>query len=223
MWEGGNGGWWPLAVLCVEVNMPTYGTRLAMACPVPHPGSPKRQPAHCGVRRGGHSPLCGKHEGRCQGQAEGQSERGQDQAGGAPWCVSLPAWSMSRACRAGRGGVGRAHPPYQIVDLVVPPTGHKHHLACLLRDLQRWAAVLAAVQECGSSHVVGQAAMAIPQSFFLSWWEEEPLFPPADVDRPAEGAEDVGMERRPAREPLLVPCGLGKGFGSSKWAGHAQA
>lgn len=114
-----------------------------------------------------------------------------------PWwspLVCLPAcleYVMGMWGGAGWGGVGT----YQIVDLVVPPTGHKHHLACLLRDLQRWAAVLAAVQECGSSHVVGQAAMAVPQSFFLSWWEEEPLFPPADVDRPAEGAEDVGMER----------------------------
>lgn len=51
--------------------------------------------------------------------------------------------------------------------------------------------------------------MSVPQSFFLSWWEEQPLFPPADVDRPAEGAEDVGVERRPAQEPLLVPRHLG--------------
>lgn len=39
--------------------------------------------------------------------------------------------------------------------------------------------------------------MAIPQGFFLPRWEEEPLFPPTNVDRPAEGAENVGMERRP--------------------------
>lgn len=58
--------------------------------------------------------------------------------------------------------------------------------------------------------------MAIPQGFFLPWWEEEPLFPPADVDRPAEGAENVGMERRPVQELLLVPCGSGVGYASSE-------
>lgn len=48
----------------------------------------------------------------------------------------------------------------QVVDLVVPPTGHKHHLACLLCDLQ-WRAtaishgVQAAIQEGGGGHVVG--------------------------------------------------------------------
>lgn len=41
MWEAGNGGWGPLAVLCVGDIMPTHGSRLTMAHPVPHPGSPK--------------------------------------------------------------------------------------------------------------------------------------------------------------------------------------
>lgn len=58
-----------------------------------------------------------------------------------------------------------------------------------------------AIQELRGGHVVGQATVAIPQGFFVPWWEEEPLFPPADVDRPAEGAENVGMEWRPAKSP----------------------
>ena len=47
-------------------------------------------------------------------------------------------------------------------------------------------------------------------------WEEEPLVPPADVDGPAEGAENVSMERRPVQELLLVPCGSGVGYASSE-------
>lgn len=95
---------------------------------------------------------------------------------------------------------GGVCPPYQVVDLVVPPTGHKDHLARLLCDLQGWAAVFAhgvqlAVKERRGGHIVGQATVAIPQGFFLPRREEEPLFPPTNVDRPAEGAEDVGMER----------------------------
>lgn len=58
--------------------------------------------------------------------------------------------------------------------------------------------------------------MAIPQGFFLPRWEEDPLFPPADVDGPAEGAENVSMERRPVRDLLLVLCGLDVGFASSE-------
>lgn len=91
-------------------------------------------------------------------------------------------------------------PSYQVVDLVVPATGHKDHLACLLRELQGRAAlptpgVQVAVEECGRGHVIGQTSVVIPQGFFLPRREEEPLFPPTDVGRPAEGAEDVGMER----------------------------
>lgn len=116
---------------------------------------------------------------------------------------------------------GRECPPYQVVNLVVPPAGHKDHLACLLRDLQ-WRAtemargVQAAVKECRGGHVVGQAAVAVPQGFLLSWREEEPLFSPADVDGPAEGAEDVSVERRPAQELPLVPRGLGAGSAPSE-------
>lgn len=71
----------------------------------------------------------------------------------------------------------KEHPPYQVVDLVVPPAGHEHHLACLLCDLQWRAAVLVhgvqvAVQQCRGGHVIGQATVAVPQGFFLSWWEE---------------------------------------------------
>lgn len=51
--------------------------------------------------------------------------------GVSPYLPGLPLGHMGQVCA-----------PYQVVDLVVPPTGHKHHLACLLRDLQRWAAVL---------------------------------------------------------------------------------
>lgn len=108
---------------------------------------------------------------------------------------------VSLACLGHAAGMCDAVcPPYQIVDLVVPATGHEHHLARLQRDLQRGAAVLTsgvqtAVKECRGGHIVGQATMAIPQGFFLPWRKEEPLFPPTNVDRPAEGAEDVGVKR----------------------------
>lgn len=62
---------------------------------------------------------------------------------------------------------GRASPPYHVVDLVVPTAGHEHHLACLLRNLQRAAAavepwVWAVLQECRGGHIVGQATMTVP-------------------------------------------------------------
>lgn len=103
-------------------------------------------------------------------------------------------------CLGYHSGTRQGVPPYQVVDLVVPPAGHEHHLASFLCDFQWWAAVLkhgalVAIQEFGGSHIIWQATMAIPQGFFLPWWEEEPLFPPTDVDRPAEGTENVGMER----------------------------
>lgn len=96
-------------------------------------------------------------------------------------------------------GLDCLSPPYQIVHLVVPPTGHKHHFSSLLCDFQRRAAVLehrvlACVQEFRGSHIVGQATMAVPQRLLLPRWEEEPLLPPTDVGRPAVGAEDVRVE-----------------------------
>lgn len=95
--------------------------------------------------------------------------------------------------------------------LVVPATGHKHHLARFLRDLQGWASKLApwvqvCVAECWGGHVVGQVAVAVPQGLFLPWGEEEPLLPPTDIDRPAEGAEDVSMERGPAAARAPGSC-----------------
>ena len=129
--------------------------------------------------------------------------------------------AVARVPDPSAAGRGCGAPAYQVVDLVVPPTGHKHHLACLLRDLQRRATAIsrgvqAAVQEAGGGHVVGQATMTVSQGVFLPWWEEEPLLLPADVDRPAEGAENVGMERRPVQELLLVPCGSDVSSASSE-------
>lgn len=115
-------------------------------------------------------------------------------------CGAAPGSPAARSLTHRAAGRGCGAPAYQVVDLVVPPTGHKHHLAGLLRDLQRRATAIsrgvqAAVQEAGGGHIVGQATMTVPQGVFLPWWEEEPLLPPADVDGPAEGAENVGMER----------------------------
>lgn len=59
---------------------------------------------------------------------------GKSQLSGALWPVSLT--------HVGHSTWGRACPAYQVVDLMVPPTGHKHHLACLLCDLQWWATVI---------------------------------------------------------------------------------
>lgn len=77
---------------------------------------------------------------------------------------------------------------------MVPATRHKHHLTRLLHDLQWWAGVWAGVMERRGGHVIGQVSATISQGFFLPWWEEDPLFPPTDVDRPAKGAEDVSVE-----------------------------
>lgn len=106
-----------------------------MACSIPYPGSP----------RGTACPLCRTHLGRCCRQGE---------------LLGSPGSPAARVPDPSAAGRGCGAPAYQVVDLVVPPTGHKHHLAFLLRDLQRRATAIsrgvqAAVQEAGGGHVVG--------------------------------------------------------------------
>lgn len=163
--------------------------------PGPHPGSPRRSAAHWEVSRGGPSPLCGMAfrkiwrggpPGRLRGSKVGRHTLLVEQ----PREPTAGMW-------------GRGHLSYQVVHLMVPSAGHKHHLASLLSDFQRQGTG-AAVEDAGGGDIVRQTTVAIPQGFLLPGREEEPLFPPTDVDRPAEGAEDVGVEWGPAHELMLV-------------------
>jgi hypothetical protein len=76
---------------------------------------------------------------------------------------------------------------YQVVHLMVPPAGHKHHLTRLLYDFNGKAVVLdlgiqVGVQELSGSHIIGQVTMAVPEGFLLAWREEQPFLLPTDVD-----------------------------------------
>lgn len=71
--------------------------------------------------------------------------------------------------------------------MMVPPAGHKHHLARLLYDFNGKAVLLdpgiqVGVQELGGSHIIGQVTTAVPKGFLLPWREEQPFLLPTDVD-----------------------------------------
>lgn len=91
---------------------------------------------------------------------------------------------------------------YQVVHLMVPSTRNEDYFPCFLDDFKRGTAlgiawVKAAVLKIRHSDVKGQVTMAISKVLLLPRGIEQPFLFPADIGRPAVGAEDVGMKRSP--------------------------